>query len=869
MVKSNHSTKKSKKKKKKRLSKKNNQLSNNQNINRYTDDYLQSLKLENKALAIPKHIQHSINHQIIEQQNKNIIDLTTNEEQPTIVIIDDNDTSDNENMKARILTAKLHRRTNALKNTIIAEEKYGQHFGKKQNTRQLDELEHDMQEDEQKEMYQSMALPADNFYDRISIANIGNNENNDSSEEINDRNQFEIEQLKNAGIRNYNDVNMFGMKINSQQNGNLNEYRNNSIWNTWRNVNKNENEFRNGNLSIADVCSMIDNSIAKEENKQSLISTKDMSNMTVNELKNAMESLLKEKIVIERRHHILQKKELFFKEMNIACISWMDNAKYSSINEYLKMDEYLQCKYWKKMRNFLCFNEIEKYEQAFLPSKYIKDIQVAQMYEKIKEINEELSNKKKENESKFDINSNTNIFDEKQYLIGKKRRHEQRQPQKVFDQPLKKRRKLDMKEFDLETENNERNPMYNYYINDEIENDFFEKQQKMLNEMKILFEDKSLPNRTQKTNEENNSKWIFNKFFSLISLLNKWKEDFPSEYKSCFVSIAIPKLIAPLIRYELIQWRNVIKYKINDEKFSHPLIAKPILFINHEWYQSLKNFDSKNEIIIPTLIAKLIVPKIMNIIKYEYNCFNFNQTLHLIQQIKCIFDHMHEYPVFNEQIEGLKQCILVKFQETISDFIECQAIETELNTIQKFSFFKQFPCTPMNDHRISSLDGKMYDFVFHRVLNGLRILFHLSLFYKSEDMLLLTDEQLMGMMDNVYSNIMQGFLTFLSRLPIRSMKNMIEEQKRVLKHFFIVMNNLHYIKNKCWIKSKRNVEEDNDSFMVDMDGETNGILRNNFSLETRKHMKRCISELTENLNGHILMQNDMCCMVKTLNTLIT
>eukprot|EP01084_Bolivina_argentea_P220492 373658_1 len=82
----------------------------------YTNDYLNTLKQQNRQMAVPSHIKQQIQEQNEQTQDINMID-NNNADNP--IEIEDND-SDDQIMKAKILTSKLKRRTKALINVVHA-----------------------------------------------------------------------------------------------------------------------------------------------------------------------------------------------------------------------------------------------------------------------------------------------------------------------------------------------------------------------------------------------------------------------------------------------------------------------------------------------------------------------------------------------------------------------------------------------------------------------------------------------------------------------------------------------------------------------------------------------------------------------------
>ncbi len=136
----------------------------------------------------------------------------------------------------------------------------------------------------------------------------------------------------------------------------------------------------------------------------------------------------------------------------------------------------------------------------------------------------------------------------------------------------------------------------------------------------------------------------------LKTKLETWKQHFRTEYDQCFVSLAIPKLLAPFAKLELVGWDTLQFCSVPSapsSKFYDSVHGRPWKsseFISHfNWYKFFVNFgatlescthmgqvDEEDEdpdnYLVPKLVELVVLPSLMSALKTAYDPVSVKQT---------------------------------------------------------------------------------------------------------------------------------------------------------------------------------------------------------------------------------------------------
>lgn len=133
-----------------------------------------------------------------------------------------------------------------------------------------------------------------------------------------------------------------------------------------------------------------------------------------------------------------------------------------------------------------------------------------------------------------------------------------------------------------------------------------------------------------------------------ISLISKKFEEWSIEqsvsYNEAYIALCLPKLYTPFVRLALVTW--------------NPLESDQML-LNMKWFKDLASYNlrrklSEDEIkIIPTIVEKMIVPKITGYIEQVWDPLSSNQTNRLQKLIRNLF---YTFPTLNTSSKHSQVC---------------------------------------------------------------------------------------------------------------------------------------------------------------------------------------------------------------------
>ena len=163
----------------------------------------------------------------------------------------------------------------------------------------------------------------------------------------------------------------------------------------------------------------------------------------------------------------------------------------------------------------------------------------------------------------------------------------------------------------------------------------------------------------------------------------------------------------------------------------------------------------------------------------------------------------------------------------------------------------------------------MYQYVKNRVINVLEIFEYLSMIiiknesndYK-ESMIYISK-----LMTNIYESIVQEFITYLARCPIRKACNDLQSQVIILNDLSLIIKQLFVINNEWKQANEQDNDQDNDQ---DDDIEMNEIKTENLVKLPKnvvKHIKRSIVEITDNIDDKIKNDSNVIENLNCLNNL--
>ncbi|XP_065785295.1 intron Large complex component GCFC2 isoform X2 [Muntiacus reevesi] len=151
---------------------------------------------------------------------------------------------------------------------------------------------------------------------------------------------------------------------------------------------------------------------------------------------------------------------------------------------------------------------------------------------------------------------------------------------------------------------------------------------------------------------------------NILLKFQQWREKFPDSYYEAFISLCIPKLLNPLIRFQLIDW--------------NPLKFDSIGLKQMPWFTSIKEFidcgmedskkeDSSDKKILSTVINKTVIPRLTGFVEFIWDPLSTTQTTSLITQCRMILE---EHSTCENEVNKGKQDLLKSIVSRMKKAIE-------------------------------------------------------------------------------------------------------------------------------------------------------------------------------------------------------
>ncbi|TSO67475.1 RAS guanyl-releasing protein 1 [Bagarius yarrelli] len=137
----------------------------------------------------------------------------------------------------------------------------------------------------------------------------------------------------------------------------------------------------------------------------------------------------------------------------------------------------------------------------------------------------------------------------------------------------------------------------------------------------------------------------------ILARFNEWRVSFPESYSSAYISLCLPKLLAPIIRHQLIVW-NPLKAESEDFE-AFPWYSAVEKFCHGQGYEEFESPDRKTQ---PAIVEKVILPKIRVFVELVWDPLSLHQSQCLaslckrIQEDYCVCDGEQSKPAFLQAV---------------------------------------------------------------------------------------------------------------------------------------------------------------------------------------------------------------------------
>ncbi|XP_063186661.1 intron Large complex component GCFC2 isoform X1 [Chroicocephalus ridibundus] len=115
-----------------------------------------------------------------------------------------------------------------------------------------------------------------------------------------------------------------------------------------------------------------------------------------------------------------------------------------------------------------------------------------------------------------------------------------------------------------------------------------------------------------------------------------WKEKFPDSYCDAYISFCLPKLLNPLIRFQLISWNPLEQNFTEMEEM--PWFGAIEEFSDAKNISKTKRDDDPDQEVLPRVIEKTVLPKITGFVKNVWDPLSTSQTKNLVQLCKNVLE---------------------------------------------------------------------------------------------------------------------------------------------------------------------------------------------------------------------------------------
>ncbi|XP_035897334.1 PAX3- and PAX7-binding protein 1 isoform X2 [Anopheles stephensi] len=215
----------------------------------------------------------------------------------------------------------------------------------------------------------------------------------------------------------------------------------------------------------------------------------------------------------------------------------------------------------------------------------------------------------------------------------------------------------------------------------------------------------------------------------ILARFEQWRQHDMPAYSDAYVSLCLPKILAPLIRLEHVSW--------------NPLTVDALVELENErWYRTVAQYGCSATTeatlaadpdvrLLPTLVEKIFLPKLTALVEQYWDPLSTTQTFRLVRLLKRF---VRDYPSLKGTCKPLRvlfQAILDKLKQSIDNDVFIPIFPKQAQEA-KSSFFQRQFCSGLKLLRnITSWQGILADAALKELaigsllnrylLNGMRV----------------------------------------------------------------------------------------------------------------------------------------------------
>lgn len=180
--------------------------------------------------------------------------------------------------------------------------------------------------------------------------------------------------------------------------------------------------------------------------------------------------------------------------------------------------------------------------------------------------------------------------------------------------------------------------------------------------------------------------------FCKVSLIKerfeKWKFGFSDSYQQAFISLCLPRVFAPLVQLQMVDW--------------NPLQADCPDFESMSWFEILMFFgyregeepdpDDEDLQLIPRLVAKVVVPRIAGLLQHVWDPLSTSQTRRVVALIRRLAEDYPTVSAENKETQEMFTAILLRMRQSIDNDVYIPlftATQLENSLSAKYCFYQR------------------------------------------------------------------------------------------------------------------------------------------------------------------------------------
>ncbi|XP_056333481.1 GC-rich sequence DNA-binding factor 2 isoform X2 [Danio aesculapii] len=149
----------------------------------------------------------------------------------------------------------------------------------------------------------------------------------------------------------------------------------------------------------------------------------------------------------------------------------------------------------------------------------------------------------------------------------------------------------------------------------------------------------------------------------ILSRFDEWRISFKDSYNNAYIGLCLPKLLAPLIRHQLIGW-NPLQAESEDFE-ALPWYCAVERFCHGQGYEESENMDKTT---LPTIIEKTILSKVQGFVELVWDPLSAQQTRTLTTLCRRIQD---DYSVFvgeqSKPVKAFVEAVIQRLRTAVDD----------------------------------------------------------------------------------------------------------------------------------------------------------------------------------------------------------